>query len=304
MNFKKHIFAILLLCAFSTLSFGQQKIEVVNETVTMSQGEQPAYSVLIPESNYEDVADDWMKIIRQNTKSKVEELEHEIVILATEIKEIIGKPIDIYSAVIKEDSSVKIIAAFQIDSVFFSLNEETKTVHNEKTHHHIQNFMHDFAVEQYKGFVSVELSDAEKLLKTKNKEYKDISKQMESDQKEIQENEQAIKNSQDLITSYEGDNERKQGEIDKKKESIASLSGDSELAKQAKDQLKDLEKDKKGIQNKLAKENKNIVGYQSEIEEYDRQIEDYQEKQLAKKKEIEVQEDVVEAVRTKLHGIK
>lgn len=304
MNFKTQIFSVLLLCAFSFVSFGQHKIEVQQEIVTMSKGEQPVYTVLIPESNYEDVVDDWIKIIRQNTKSKVEELEHEIVILATEIKEITGKPINIYSAVIKEDSSIKIIAAFEIDSVFFSLNEENKTVHNEKTHHHIQNFLRDFAVDHYKEFVALELSNSEKLLKTKNKEYKEISKQIENNQKDIQENEQDIKNSQDLISSYEGENDRKQGEIDGKKESIASLSGDSDLAKQAKDQLKTLEKEKKNIQNKLEKENKNIVGYQSEIEEFNRQIEDLIEQQTAKKNEIEVQEDVVDSIRTKHTGIK
>lgn len=304
MNFKTQILSAILVCAFSFLSFGQQKIEVQQEIVTMSQGEQPVYTVLIPESNYEEVVDDWMKIIRQNTKSKIEELEHEIVILATEIKEIIGQPINIYSAVIKDDSSVKIIAAFEIDSVFFSLNEENKTVHSEKTHHHIQNFLREFAVAQYKEFVEIELSDSEKLLKTKNKEYKDISKKIENYQKEIQENEQGIKNSQDLISSYEGENERKQGQIEKKKESIASLSSEPELEKQAKDQLRSLEKDKKGIQNKLEKENKNIVEYQSEIEEYDRQIEDLQEQQLTKKNEIETQEDVVDSIKTKHAGIK
>ena len=80
--------------------------------------------------------------------------------------------------------------------------------------------------------------------------------------------------------------------------------GDTDLEKQAKTQLKTLEKEKKSIQNKLEKENKNIVEYQSEIEEYNRQIEDLQEKQLAKKNEIEAQEDVVDSIKSKHAGIK
>lgn len=304
MNFKTHIFTLALIFLIPILSNGQEKVEVNQKTVTMSKGEQPAYTVFIPESNYEEVVENWVKIIRQNTKSKVEETEHEFIILATEIKEIINKPINLYSAVIKADSSVKIIAAFEIDSVFFSYIEENKTIENEKTHHHIQNFMRDFAIEQYKDFVSEELSEAENLLKTKNKEYKDLSKQIENYQKSIQENEQKIKDSQDLISSYEGENERKQGEINKKKESVASLSGEPELEKQAKSQLKSLEKEKKSLGNKLEKENKNIVEYQSEITEYDRQIEDLLENQLEKKNEIEVQEDVVNSIKTKLAGIK
>jgi hypothetical protein len=282
----------------------QVKIEVIQQNVNMSKGEQPAYIVEIPEATYEVVLNDWIKIIRQDTKSKVEETEHEIIILSTHIKDIIGKPINIYSAVIKVDTAVKIVAAFEIDSVFFALNDENKTVHHEKTHHHIQNFMKDFAVTHYHDFVNEEFENAEKLLKTKNKEYKDISKEIENYQKEIKENEQAILNSKDLISSYEGENERKLSEVNNKKESIASLSGDDELAKQAKDQLKALENEKKNIQNKLEKENKYIVKYQSEIEEANRQIEDLREQQLEKKAEIEQQEDIITSIKTKLDGIK
>jgi chromosome segregation ATPase len=295
------LFALFVLPVILT---AQEKIEVVQKSVTISKGEQPAYVVLIPQADFEQVSDDWVKAIRQNTKSKVIETDHEFEILDTEIKDIISKPINLYSALIRMDSSVKIIAAFEIDSSFFSFSEESKTVETEKTHHNIQNFMRDFALEQYKDYVSQELSDAEKVLRTKNSEYKDIVKQIETYQKDIQENEQSIRNSQDLISSYEGENERKLAEINSKKESIASLSGDSELTKQAKDQLKDLEKEKRGIENKLEKENKNIVGYQSKIKEYDRQISDSLEKKTAKNDEIKNQESLIDSIKSKLAGIK
>ncbi len=304
MTIKSQITSVLFVFLIPLFLIGQEKIEVVQKSVKMSQGEQPAYIVKVPQSNYDQVLKEWTKIIRQNTKSKVEETEHEIIIKGTQIPDISIDPINIYSAVINADSSVKIVAVYEIDSTFFSFTEEQADLQTEKTHHHIKHFMRGFAVEQYNYAVGVELSEAEKLLKTKNKELKELGKQNEVYQKEMKESEQNIKNSEDLISSYEQDNERKLSEINSEKESIASLSGDENLSDEAKDQLKVLEKEKWNIEDKLEKEQKNIVKYQSNIEDLTKYIEDNSEKQLEKKAEIDKQEDVVNATKTKLEGIK
>jgi len=301
----KSIFTALLLFLLVPLfSISQENIEVIQKSVSMSQGEQPAYLVTVPQSDFEQVLKEWKKVIRQNTKSKVEENEHELFIAGTQINSIHHQPINIYSAVINKDSMVKVVAVYEIDSVFFAYSEEIPDLKNEKTHHHIKNFMRDFAVGQYKNAVGIELSDAEKLFKTKNKELKELGKQNEVYQKEMIESEQNIKSSEDLISSYEKDSERKLSEINSKKESIASLTNEPELADQAKNQLKTLEKEKKSIGDKLEKEQKNIVKNEVNIEELNRYIEDNTKKQTAKKAEIENQEDVVEEVKTKLLGIK
>lgn len=303
MILKPNYAAIIFFFLFPIFLIGQENIEVIQKSVKMSQGEQPAYIIEIPQADYDLVLKEWTKIIRKNTKSKFEELEHEMIIRGTQIHEISKNPMTIYSAVINADSSIKVVAVFEIDSIFFSFGEEKPDLQTEKTHHHIKNFMYDFAVDQYKYAVEVELSDAEKLLKTKNKELAELEKQNESYQKDVKENEQNIKNSEDLISSYERDSERKLSEINSKKESIAGLSSDLELSSQAKDQLKALEKEKKNIGDKLEKEQKNIVKYQANIEELTRYIQDYSEKQVEKKAEIEKQEDIVNSVKAKLHGV-
>lgn len=304
MTFKSQIAVVLFVFLIPLFLIGQAKIEVIQKSVKMSQGEQPAYIVMVPESNYDQVLKEWTKIIRQNTKSKVEETEHEIIIKGTQISEISENSMNIYSAVIKADSSVKIVAVYEIDSTFFSFTDEQPDLQTEKTHHHIKHFMREFAVKQYKYSVGVELSEAEKLLKTKNKELKELGKQNEVYQKEMKESEQNIKNSEDLISSYEQDNERKLSEINSKKESIASLSGNEDLSGKAKDQLKALEKEKRNIEDKLEKEQNNIVKYQSNIEDLTKYIEDNSEKQLEKKAGIDKQEDVVNATKIKLEWIK
>jgi DNA repair exonuclease SbcCD ATPase subunit len=303
MKIKTQFLALLMLFIVPLFLSAQEKVEVIHKTVTLSLGEQPAYVVQIPESDYKNVTNDWKKIIRQNTKSKVEEIDNELIIKGTVINEINQGPINIYSTVINSDSTVKIIAAYEIDSVFFFFDDVNKTVQNEQTHQHIQHFMRDFAIEQYMDYVAGDLSNAEKHLKNLNKDYKNISGDIESEQKKIRQNEQDIKNSEDLISSYEKDSERKLGEINMKKEANASVTGEDAI-KQAKSDLKSLEKDKKGIESDLAKEKKNIVKYESDIKESERKIEGLTKQQEEKKKEIEKQEDIVKAIDTKLAGIK
>jgi len=303
MKFKTHLFLIILFFSISLFITAQEKVEVAHKTVSISLGDHPAYIVEIPESDYKTVTNDWKKIIRQNTKSKVEEVGGEYIIKGTLINKISQDPINIYSTVIHSDTTVKIIAVYEIDSAFFYLDKENKTVQNEKTHQHIQHFMRDFAIEQYKDFVADDLSDAEKQLKSLNKSLKNISNDIESEQKKIKQNEQDIKDSEDLISIYQSDSDRKLSEINAKKESNASVTGE-EAIKQARSELKALEKEKKRIKKKLAKEKKNIVKYQSNIKEAEHEIEDLNELLEEKKEEIEKQEDVVKAIDMKLAGIK
>ena len=282
----------------------QKKIEVTNENVNMSKGNQPVYVVIIPEANLESVKKEWIKLIRQNTKSKVEETGSEINIQGTLINEIYNQPINIYSALISADSAIKLVSAFEIDSVFFELDDKNKTIENEKIHTSIKGFVRKFAVDQYKVAVQLQADSEEKKLNNLNKEFENLNKQVESDRKEIKENEQNIKNSQDAIATYEKDNERMVAEINAKKEANASIKDNPELQKTAKDQLKDLEKEKNSIENNLEKEQKNIVKYQANIEELNGAIENNIQLIEEKKSEITNQEATVKQVTTKLNGIK
>lgn len=299
--------SLSLLVVFFATSInlkGQKEVTVINQKVQMSKGEQPAYIVEIHEAFYESTLKHWKKLIRQNTKSKVEDVGHEHVILGTSIIEIYEKPINIYSALIPGDSSIKLIAVFEIDSVFFDINTVEKSVETEKTHSQIQLFLRRFAVEQYSNTAQEELELEMKGLKDFNKELANLTKENESLLKDIKENEQDIKNSEDQISSLEMDNTRKQDEINSKKEAISGINNDPDLLDQAKDQLKSLEKEKKGIEGKLEKEQKNIVKYQANIQSANLDVERNLEKQEMKKDEITKQETKVESLKKIQEGIK
>jgi len=303
----KRIPTLSCLVIFLFVSFnliGQKDIEIINKPITMSKGERPAYIVEIPEADYKYALKSWKKLIRQNTKSKVEEVERELIIEGTFIDEIYNEPITLYSAIINGDSSLKLIAIFEIDSAFFDYSKTTKSVLEEKTHTQIQHFLRNFAVGQYIYAVEEEFATEDEKLKTLNKELTNLGKENENLLKEIKENEQDIRNTEDGISSYEIDNERKQNEINSKKTAIAGINNDPELLEQGKSQLKTLEKEKNGIENKLGKEQKNIVKYQANIESLNLEVERNLEKQNIKKDEINKQELDLETVRKKLHGIK
>jgi hypothetical protein len=302
---KKILLTLSLLLFFSVIIViqAQKPISVVNETMQMSKGEVPAYLVEIPQADYDQTVKNWSKLIRQNTKDKVVEVGHEIHINNTIIEEISPNPIEIYSSIVRGDSSVKLISVFFIDSLFFSPKEKS-SVDKEKIHANIEHFLKTFATSEYKYGVETELANEEKILKGLNKELNDLTKENENLHKSIKENEQDISDSEHAIQSYELDNERKQVEINAHKETMAGLSDQSELYDQAKSQLKDLEKDKKNISGKIEKEQKNIVKYKANIEEANREIERNLEKQEQKKQQIKNQEQVTDAIRLKLSGIK
>jgi predicted nucleic acid-binding Zn-ribbon protein len=304
MKKKNFTFAFLLLFILPQLITAQVNIEVINEKATLSVGNQNVYKVIIPEANLETVKKEWTKIIRQNTKSKVVLAGTEINIGGTIIKEIYDKPFNIYSALISDNSYVTVFAAYEIDSVFFEYTIGNKTIQTDKINSSINELMRNFAVTQYKNAVSEKLDLEEKNLEKLNKEYENLNNQVESDRKEIKENEQNIKNAEDAIAGNEKENERKVTQINSKKEALAAVKDDPELNKITKDQLKELEKEKRSIENELEKSHKEIITYQANIEDLNRQIEDNLKIIEEKNSEIVTQQQVVKDITKVLQGIK
>ena len=304
MKFKTQLLIIIIIFLFPIILNAQQEIEVSEDSALISKGKQLGYAVYIPQGEFDDIKKDWSKLIRQNTKSKVEEVGFEINILGTQIEEIHHEPINLYSVIYQKDTAFLVIAFFEIDSVFFTFDENNKTLQSEKIYHGIKHFIRNFAVEQYKTAVQNELDEEEKTLKKLNKEFANLTKENENAHKEIQQNEQDTTNSKHAIITYERDNERKLEEINAKKESMASIPKGSDLEKEAKKELKGLEKDKKHFENNLEKERKNIVECNAKIEEMNLLIENNLKQQEEMKVFIEQQEEVVKVVTAKLNGIK
>ncbi|NOX47205.1 MAG: hypothetical protein GXO89_09540 [Chlorobi bacterium] len=300
----RNLFVLTFVLFVSIISHAQINIEVDELEANMSKGLQPAFVVEIPQAEDDVVIKTWSKYIRVDTKSKVRNEGEEIFILGTNIEKIHKGPINIYSYVFKKDSTEKLVAFFEIDSVFFSKDEASNSIENEKTYHGIKNFVRDFALGKYREAVALELKAEQKKLKDLTHDLEKLEKDNVSYQKEIKGKEQDILNAESEIGSMETAKTRMSEEIENQKLKVSSLSEDVVLQDMAKKKLKEQEKGKKGISKDIGKKQKNIVSYQSNIKEFNRLIEDNQEKQEAKLKEIEGQEDVIEKVTSKLQGIK
>ncbi len=291
-----------IIIGFQTSAQGPVKISGKN--VTMSKGEQPAFIVEIPQVNIESVKKSWMKLIRQNTKSKVSTENSEITILNTQIAEISDNPINIYSAVYQIDSAVKLVSLFEIDSAFFSFDGDKEDMTYERTYRGIEHFLHDFAVTEYREAVEAELKAENKELKNLNNELEKLVKQSETFHKKIMQNESDSLNAEAQISSLEIDKQRKQGEIDSKKESMASITGDKELYDEAKKYLKSLEKQRKKIEKEIDKLKANIVEYNSDKVELKRSIMENEKQKEELLNEISKQQETVKKVTAKLENIK
>ena len=304
MKTNKQLSILVSILFVSIISHAQINITVSEQEVSMSKGLQPAFIIEIPQADNDAIVKSWSKYIREDTKSKVQNANEEIFILGTQIDQIHKGPISIYSVVFKKDSVVKLLTFFEIDSVFFTKDEASNSIENEKTYHGIKNFVRDFAVERYREVVAIELKDEQKILKELNHDLEKHEKDNVSYQKKIKENEQDILNTESEISSLEASKLRKTEEIENQRITVSSLSGDEVLQSVANKKLKGLEKEKKGMDKDIEKKHKNIVTYQSNIKENNRQIEDNQQKQEAKLMEIKNQEMNIENTNNKLQRIK
>jgi hypothetical protein len=308
MKFKfSDLFVSSLLLAFLSVSLSvssQDDIFVTKVKETMSQGEQPGYLVIIPQARLEVVKKEWARIISKEVKSKPIEIEHEIHLNGAIAEEISPDPINIYSLLTDVDSSIHLVAFYEIDSGFF-FDPETypDNLVSNKIFNGIQNYMRRFAAEQYIVAVEDELEIEEDKLKELNKELSGMKKEKEKMEKAIKEEEQNIIKADEEINILLNQKEQ-QLEVIEEKRISASLLIDKEVKKEAKAEVKILEKERKKADRNIEKLEKAKVTSKNKIKENEQDIDENMKDQEALVAKIEAQELVIEQVELKLKGIK
>ena len=86
---------------FAGINGSEAAKEITVETITkdISRGKQPGLKIDIFQASKKDVANDWAKLIRKDTKSKVEEQDAEVFIIGAHIPEITVAPLNIYAVI-------------------------------------------------------------------------------------------------------------------------------------------------------------------------------------------------------------
>jgi len=191
MNFSKLILTVLL--ALPGFIFAQQDLVITESVKNMSVGNQSCYVLLIPGSTLKDVTDDWKKYIKKDTKAKPTESNGETSIMGAMVKNISPNPINIYATFLETSNGVQLSAWFSDGANFIS------TQANSDRSVAVQNYLHNFGVQEYKDVVKYQLDQEQKKQKEMEKVYDGFVK----DQKKAENN----------IASHNKDIEKLQGKI-------------------------------------------------------------------------------------------
>jgi peptidoglycan hydrolase CwlO-like protein len=281
----------------------QVTIEVKEESKTISRGDQPAFIVDIPGGKYETIRKEWIKFLETGTKLKVQAVSNELNIQGAVFKKITLDSVNVYSSVYDLDSNIRVIACFELDSVFLSTSSQNPRQNELSVA--LKSGVRDFAVGQYVNVYEQRLNDENTQLKTLESERKEQVDAIEKNQKSIKGNEENIRRSEESIHILDGDMEIKNTEIKNKKAVAASLkSYDPEGYKVADKELGTLEREKKKMENQREKEQKKIVEYKNDIKEAERSIGKLEEEVESLEHQIADQQDRINQIEKEKSRIK
>jgi chromosome segregation ATPase len=300
---KETCFLILILIIGGFNVHSQDILEVKNLQAQMSKGMQNCYSVEIPGAVLKTVQQNWVKKLQENIKVKVAENGLELVLARVVKTEIINDTISIYSLLIQKDTMVNIDIFVEIGSVFFSPKDDKTDLATDKIDNNIKNYLRSFAVEQYTIVVSNELEDQEKVLKTLENDLEKLEKTQENLEKDNSSLENDIEEKEREVKEIDGNIDSKNQELMKHNASMLAIVTETDKDA-AKEKQKILEKEKKDLEKSRSKARDDISSYKSKIEKNNKAIEDCKNEQEVKAQEIEVQNQLVTTVKTKLNGIK
>ncbi len=208
----------------------------------------------------------------------------EITIFGAYIKSIGDDPVNIYSQIIPRDSTIELNACIELKRNEFITEEFYESEFNQ-----LKAYMHDFGKEAYIEEVEEQLEAEENVLKELEKELKKLQNDKESMEKKISKNEHNIMVSDDDIRILDADIAIKNEELARAKVRLGSVGDNLVQRETIEAEIKDLEKEKKKMLKSEQKEKKNIVGYNSDIDNIKLEIPALVEQQNRKMQEIEQQ---------------
>lgn len=275
---------------------GQKPIEVSGASFKLGQDEYSGVQVMIPEAEFEQVEKMWIKALEKGTKSDVSEAHNgEITIFGAYIKSIGDDPVNIYSQIIPRDSTIELNACIELKRNEFITEELYESEFNQ-----LKAYMYDFGKEAYIEKVEEQLEAEENVLKELEKELKSLQNDKESMEKKISKNEHNIMVSDDDIRILDADIAIKNEELARAKVRLGSVGDNLVQRETIEAEIKDLEKEKKKMLKSEQKAKKNIVGYNSDIDNIKLEIPALVEQQNQKMQEIEQQRNTVNLFENKL----
>jgi hypothetical protein len=173
---------------------GQKPITVTGESMKFGKTDIPALSVNIPEANYEKTLKVWIKQLESGTKSNVATENNEMSIFGANLKDIAPGPINVYSKLISGDSTLQLSVSFELGKDKYIEKSSGETDYSKA-----QNYLKQFAKNQYIEVASDRVNVEDKKLKDIQKELASLEKEKSRLQKSIQSNNTTVLNENDNI---------------------------------------------------------------------------------------------------------
>ena len=185
------VFLILIPCAGIK---GQKPISVSADSMKIGKTNIPCMSVNIPEANYEKTMKVWIKQLESGTKSNVATENNEMSIFGANLKDISPTPINVYSKLISGDSTLQLSVSFELGK-----DKYIDKVSGETDYSKAQNYLKQFAKNQYIEVAKDRVDVEDKKLKDIQKELSSLEKEKSRLQKSIQSNNTTTLNENDNI---------------------------------------------------------------------------------------------------------
>lgn len=321
----KQFLLLTVFVSFSFFAFSQRKIEVEIGEKNMSKGPQMAISVFIPEAKMKDIETVWKKYINNRslgerisnlaaqvgnifkseenkvslTKLGVEKIGDELYVRSIEQTDLTKHSMDVYSRTIETPEGCQFHTFFQLtDSVFINeSNTDQGVIQNMKS------YIREFGVVAYRSVVDDQIKEAKKEVSRQ----KDILKDIETDTKKAEKatgrNEVDIQEYQAGIVDLESDIRRLDENIGTKKRALSHLKKKSPDYDTAKDEIKELAKEKSKNFSKIKSFKSKIKSKQADIKSIQNKIVQNDLKSARQRTVIDEKEQIVEQLVQKKEAI-
>lgn len=272
-----------------TLSAEAQKpIRINDDNIKFGESTMPAFSISIPEADYESTVKNWTKELQSGTKSKVVEKGDEISIFGARIKKISDNPVNIYSKLDPEGDGLRMDVAIETERDKFV---EAAQKDNAK------GYLFDFAKDQYLSVANEQLDVEKKKLKDYQKDLNDLEREQEKMQKETRSNKVAMAEEKERLNIANKD-------IETISDSTRNMNETEAMGATDPDLRKDMEKDRRKADRDIRSSEKKILKAKDNISENESTLPRNEEQQKEVRRQIAEQEEVVKQFEEKVASIK
>ncbi|MGE5394897.1 MAG: hypothetical protein ACM3P1_09135 [Candidatus Saccharibacteria bacterium] len=305
----KRLIFISLIMILALQGRSQYKVEVETGEKKMSQGKQTAFTVVIPETQTDQVENLWRKYVNvrpageridnlntqignifrnKENRIKRDRLKtmrngEELHISAVDIKQISNFPLDVYATVIQLPQGSQLSAFFQYsDSTF--INEDNT---DEDMIAAISVYVRNFALNSYRTVMDNNIKEANKALTREQNRMKDLRASTLREEKSILRDKSAIQEYNARISQLRADSANLVKNIEARQNELTGLAKDSAEYSLVERQLQMLEKDK-------SRYSREIRSYQTRIKSKELDIESAKNQIASNELEIDNQTKIIE----------